>query len=188
MDTQLGGKQTPVELNDSEEYSATTSKLGAELKNDTKPLAAIGLLIQKSGHGKWRKMSRQSMRNAAFGPTKVNASPLGTLSTFCDSGNDATIFLVIVTLPALGLWTFMSVLYSPGTRPIDSARFVSRGRPTKKGLAILQIHFAVYMNAGGVDGAGLASEGLRSNSVNVEPSIVDTIMALRRTTLSFFIF
>ena len=128
------------------------------------------------------------MKRAPSGGSVVLAKAVGLLSggrvprfTF-GSGAETTNFLTMVRFTEwLGLWTFMSVKYSPGTNPMDLAKLGAKVPPDSNEPA--QIHFTLYSN---VVAERLAS-GPTSPTANAEPTMVDTTVAARRAILTFFI-
>ena len=103
------------------------------------------------------------------------------------SGVETTNFLSMVMFAEwLGLWTLMSVLYSPGARPMFSAALVSTAADVGiKGLGILQTHFALYSK---VAAAAAPDVGLSRKTVNVAPAMVEMSMPLSRAKTIFLIF
>ena len=199
MQELLGGTAVVVGANDSELYSPTTSRVFGEAKGAfigplriMKPLRAqlapnVGGGQMEGRPEKGFSILLQSMKNA----TSTGSDELviakandGACLNGLEMRNSVTTGTVVEWL---GLWTFMSVLYSPGTRPMLSAAVVliTPAAPAV-GRGMLQIHFALYSNVGG--GGGVALVSLTSPIANIDANIVEETIAARRTILSFLIF
>lgn len=127
-------------------YSATTSSLSVLVFKITKPFAAppleMMICIAWGFDESTVNMSLQSMKKAVSGWRATLLKTNGEKGVG-DSGTEITNFFWTIrfALALLGLWTLISVLYSPGTSPTFSALLGSNGAGTIV-FGKLQIHLA----------------------------------------------
>ena len=126
-------------FSDSELYSTTTLRFAVVVTITRKPFTGTPVVGMLSA----LRISWQFMKKAPSGPSTVDRNATLVALTMGLSGTETTSFFVKlkVWLAKLGLCTLMSVLYSPGTRPIVSAADACFGEEGAK-----QIHFTVYVN------------------------------------------